>query len=69
MCEISFALDHTNVCGPMNISSIEGNSYFLTFIDDFSRKTWIYLLKSKAMMRYSTALKYLNHLLKDRVAD
>jgi len=31
----------------MNISSIGGNKYFLTFIDDFSRKTWIYLLKSK----------------------
>jgi len=31
----------------MNISSIGCNKYFLTFIDDFSRKTWIYLLKSK----------------------
>jgi len=40
-------LVHTDVCGPMNISSIGGNKYFLTFIDDFSRKTWIYLLKSK----------------------
>jgi len=38
---------HTDVCGLMNISSIGGNKYFLTFIDDFSRKTWIYLLKSK----------------------
>ena len=40
-------LVHTNVCGPMNISSTRGNKYFLTFIDDFSWKTWIYLLKSK----------------------
>jgi len=31
----------------MDISSVGGNKYFLTFIDDFSRKTWIYLLKSK----------------------
>ena len=31
----------------MNISSIRGNKYFLTFIDDFSKKTWIYLSKSK----------------------
>ena len=31
----------------MNISSIGGNKFFLNFIDDFSRKTWIYLLKSK----------------------
>ena len=28
-------LVHTNVCGPMKISSIGGNKYFLTFIDDF----------------------------------
>jgi len=40
-------LVHTDVYGPMNISSIGGNKYFLTFIDDFLRKTWIYLLKSK----------------------
>ena len=40
-------LVHTDICGPMNISSVGGNKYFLTFIDDFSRKTWIYLLKSK----------------------
>ena len=40
-------LVHTDVCGSMNISSIGGNNYFLTFIDDFSRKTLIYLLKSK----------------------
>ena len=40
-------LVHTDVCGPMNISSVGGNKYFLTFIDDFSRKTWIYVLKSK----------------------
>jgi len=40
-------LVHTDVCGPANKSSVGGNKYFLTFIDDFSRKTWIYLLKSK----------------------
>ena len=40
-------LVRTDVCGPMNISSVGGNKYFLTFIDDFSRKTWIYALKSK----------------------
>jgi len=31
----------------MNISSVGSNKYFLTFVDDFSRKTWIYLLKNK----------------------
>ena len=28
-------LVHTNVCGPINISSVGSNKYFLTFIDDF----------------------------------
>jgi len=40
-------LVHTDVCGPINISSVGGNKYFLTFNDDFSRKICIYLLKSK----------------------
>jgi len=40
-------LVHTDVYGPMNISSLGGNKYFLTFIDGFRRKTWIYLMKSK----------------------
>jgi hypothetical protein len=41
-------LVHSNVCGPMKTPSIEGARYFLTFIDDFSRKIWVYVLKSKS---------------------
>lgn len=40
-------LVHSDVCGPMEVESLGGNKYFLTFIDDFSRKTWIYLLRTK----------------------
>ena len=32
----------------MKTPSIGGNFYFLTFIDDFSKKTWIYFLKKKS---------------------
>jgi transposase InsO family protein len=32
----------------MQTPSIGGNANFLTFIDDFSRKTWIYFLKHKS---------------------
>ena len=28
--------------------SFEKNKYFLLFIDDFSRKTWVYFLKEKS---------------------
>ena len=32
---------------PMSSSSLSGYVYYVSFIDDFSRKTWIYFLKSK----------------------
>jgi transposase InsO family protein len=32
----------------MQTQSIGGSFYFLTFIDDFSRKIWIYFLKNKS---------------------
>jgi hypothetical protein len=38
---------HTDVCGPMRTTSHGGARYFFTFIDDFSRKTHVYLLKAK----------------------
>jgi hypothetical protein len=38
---------HTDVCRPMATTSHGGTPYFLTFIDDFSRKTHVYLLKAK----------------------
>jgi len=41
-------LVHTDVCGPIKPMSTRQNRYFLTFIDDFSRKTWIYFLKRKS---------------------
>ena len=41
-------LVHTTVYGPIKPSSLGGNNYFLLFIDDFSRKTWVYFLKQKS---------------------
>jgi transposase InsO family protein len=39
---------HTDLCGPMKTPSLGRSIYFLTFIDDYSRKTWVYLLKQKS---------------------
>jgi transposase InsO family protein len=39
---------HTDVCGPMTRNSLSGCEYYLTSIDDYSRKTWIYFLKAKS---------------------
>ncbi|KAJ0705152.1 putative RNA-directed DNA polymerase [Helianthus annuus] len=41
-------LVHLDICGPMRTLSIGGCRYFITFIDDFSRKTWVYFLKLKS---------------------
>jgi len=38
---------HSDVCGPMRTASMGGAKYFVTFIDDFSRKVWLYALKTK----------------------
>ena len=40
-------LIHTDVCGPMQTRSLGGASYFLTFIDDRSRYTWVYFIRRK----------------------
>ena len=41
-------LVHADICGPINPHSLGKNRYFLLFIDDFSRKTWVYFLKEKS---------------------
>jgi transposase InsO family protein len=38
---------HTDLCGPMKTPSLGGRIYFLTFIDDYSRKAWFYFVKHK----------------------
>jgi len=45
--------------------SLEGNKYFLTFVDDFSRKIWVYLIKEKGKV-FSIFEKFCA-LLKDRL--
>lgn len=36
---------HANLWGPYRLPIFDGNKYFLTLVDDFSRMTWLFLLK------------------------
>ena len=38
---------HTDVWGPTKTASLGGKQYFVTFVDDFSIRVWVYMLKSK----------------------
>ena len=38
---------HTDIWGPAKTTSLGGKHYFVTFVDDFSRRVWVYTLKSK----------------------
>ena len=40
-------LIHSDLCGPTPTLSIDGNKYFISFIDDFTRFTILYFLKKK----------------------
>jgi len=40
-------LIHSDICGPLSTRSLRGYEYFITFINDYSRKYWIYFLKTK----------------------
>jgi hypothetical protein len=40
-------LVHSDVFGPVSVPSLGKYVYYVSFIDDFSRNTWIYFLRKK----------------------
>lgn len=40
-------LVHSDVCGPIQVQSFGGHRYFVTFIDDYSRRVFVYVMKNK----------------------
>ena len=44
----SFELVYSDVWGPCPVVSSTGFRYFVTFVDDYSRMTWLYLMKNRS---------------------
>ena len=44
----AFECVHSDVWGPCSISRLSHHKWFILFVDDFSRYTWVYLLKTKS---------------------
>jgi transposase InsO family protein len=43
-------LIHTDICGPFPTATRNGHVYFISFIDDYSRYVYIYLIKENAQV-------------------
>jgi hypothetical protein len=44
----AFQLIHIDIWGPFSVASYSGYQFFLTIVDDYSRFTWLFLMKSKS---------------------
>ena len=66
-----FDLVHSDVWGPSPVSTKGGSRYYVSFIDDFTRYTWVYLMKRRSNFltifcnfralvktQYSSVIKY-----------
>ena len=47
-----FELIHCDLLGPFSVNTIDGYKYFLTIVDDFTRCTWVCLLKHKSETQF-----------------
>jgi hypothetical protein len=52
-----FELVHSDLCGPMRTDSHGGKRYYIVFIDDFSRWTFVYFLHTKDREACSNAFR------------
>jgi hypothetical protein len=42
---------HSDMWGKYRVPSLKGEVYFITFTDDYSRKSWVYLIHTKDQLR------------------
>ena len=46
-----FELIHSDIWGPSPTPTMGGSRYFVIFVDDFTRYTWLYLLKHRSELK------------------
>jgi len=51
MSSSAFDLLHMDVWGPYSTPTLDGCKYFLTIVDDATRATWVYLMKTKSAVQ------------------
>ena len=39
---------HIDVCGPFSVSSTKKHRYYVIFVDDFSRRCWIFFMQKNS---------------------
>ena len=61
-CTSSFSVIHSDIWGPSRVSSL-GFRYFVTFIDEYSRCTSVYLMKdySELLSIFTSFLNEINN--------
>jgi hypothetical protein len=42
---------YSDFWGPYSVPILEGNSYMLIFTDNYTRKSWVYLTKTRKQLR------------------
>ena len=45
---VLFMVTHSDVWGPSKVTTFGGSRWFVTFIDDCTKMTWVCLMKSKS---------------------
>lgn len=43
-----FSLIHSDIWGPSNVKNVTGSRWFLLFVDDHTRISWVFLMKDKS---------------------
>ena len=47
-----FMVTHYEVWGSSNVPTLSGSRWFVTFIDDYTRMTWLCLMKTKDKVKF-----------------